>query len=313
MRFRRRECSLLSSLFTLSTRAAVLCFPALGKWHSCRSTRLMSTNQKRRKKNQSEDVESAAEGQSAFTDTRFATQQDEWKPPFPNPPPQTAPFPRSSFAVPSPKATTSNENWNTSIFNQNMPSPANRFPSVNSLQSSFLDSAGPSVPHDAASLPHSMTTPASMPDSTGSGAGLSPSQRAKRRRQHSPDATRRIVAASFSNETDALEILANAAAENDEDEHRRAADADELGRAVQWSSHTSAPKGLEDNCLVKAHILTTADVEHLVRMYFEDHHPGLVGYLCCQFHSTQLTFIIAHLPNISNSYYTPCPSPIVRR
>ena len=117
-----------------------------------------------------------------------------------------------------------------------------------------------------------------MPESNGSGSALSPT-RSKRRRQHSPDATRRIIAANFSNETDALEILANAAAENESENAGHRSLAEDTSKGVRWDlgDHIKTAKSLEDYCLVKAGILGVADVESLVRLFFHNNHPVLVS------------------------------------
>ena len=111
--------------------------------------------------------------------------------------------------------------------------------------------------------------------SDSAGSMVSPSSRNRRRR--SPDATRRIVAASFSNETDALEILANAAAEDDSEGTTQ--DVKEGDRMVRWAleDDKKAPS-LEEFCLVQAKVLTTQDTQDLVRIFFERYHPVLVSF-----------------------------------
>lgn len=139
-----------------------------------------------------------------------------------------------------------------------------------------------------------------MPESTGSSA-LSPSHpRSKKRRQHSPDATRRIVAANFSNEIDALEILANAAADPDSDDQKHVSPDEEPQKGIRWDIQEDQvqAKGLEDYCLVKENVLTVNDLENLVRIFFENHHPVLVGPAC---HVSGLSSPQAHLPDGSDT------------
>lgn len=147
----------------------------------------------------------------------------------------------------------------------------------NPLHTAFLD-ATHQAPADPPSIAQSNPTPTSVPESAGSGSAISPSQRTKRRRQHSPDATRRIVAANFSNETDALEILAHAAAENDSDDADTKPSTDEGKKNVRWDMQEENPRGVAEFSLVKAGVLTVTDVENLVRLFFECHHPVLVSH-----------------------------------
>ena len=151
-------------------------------------------------------------------------------------------------------------------------------PQSASLQASFLNTNSTTLP-DPPSVTQSNATPASMPESAGSNSAMSPNTRIKRRRQHSPDATRRIVAANFSNETDALEILANAAAENDSDDQDRSSPTVETKKGVKWElkDDQAKVKGLGDYCLVTAGLMTVQDIENLVRLFFENHHPVLVS------------------------------------
>ncbi|KAK1927726.1 hypothetical protein DB88DRAFT_479042 [Papiliotrema laurentii] len=168
----------------------------------------------------------------------------------------------------------SSSGWPNLMF-QSGPTPSNQTPNSAPLQSSFLE---PTPPHaEPPSFGQSNTTPASVPESTGSSA-LSPSHpRSKKRRQHSPDATRRIVAANFSNEIDALEILANAAADPDSDDQKHVSPDEEPQKGIRWDIQEDQvqAKGLEDYCLVKENVLTVNDLENLVRIFFENHHPVL--------------------------------------
>jgi hypothetical protein len=164
------------------------------------------------------------------------------------------------------------------------------------LQASYLSTGSSALP-DPPSVTQSHATPASMPESTGSNSAVSPNHRTKRRRQHSPDATRRIVAANFSNETDALEILANAAAENDSDDQDKSSPTVELKKSVKWElkDDQAKVKGLGDYCLVAAGLMTVQDIENLVRLFFENHHPVLVRQIL----KNKLT--VAYLPDITNT------------
>lgn len=104
-----------------------------------------------------------------------------------------------------------------------------------------------------------------------------PTGQRRRRVQNEPDATRRIVVASFNNETDALEILAKAAtdadgngsAEEKEDsrpEHKRVAWADDAG-----------PRNIADFVLIRRGILDEPRLEMLVQVFFQHHHAVLVS------------------------------------
>jgi len=164
------------------------------------------------------------------------------------------------------------------VFSSNQGGPS-QIPHSTSVQPSYLNTVASSAP-DPPSVSQSQATPASFTESTGSNSALSPTNRVKRRRQHSPDATRRIVAANFSNETDALEILANAAAEDDSDDQGKTSPAIETRKGVKWElkDDQAKVKGLGEFCLVTAGLLTVQDIENLVRLFFENHHPVLVSH-----------------------------------
>lgn len=196
----------------------------------------------------------------------------------------------STISQQPPSASTSNSalhsafasnNWHENILNQintsSTGAPSLPTPHSAPLHSSFID---PTPLTDPSSIGQSNATPASIPESTGSGSGLSPNtfQRVKKRRQHSPDATRRIVAANFSNEIDALEILANAAAEGDSEEEQKPAN-EEQKKTLRWDlseDHTQSQR-IEEYCLIKAGVLSVNDLENLVRLFFEHYHPVLVS------------------------------------
>ena len=108
----------------------------------------------------------------------------------------------------------------------------------------------------------------SIPESSNS--GHSPGSR-KRRREG--DGARRIVVANFSNETDALEILANAATDDKKDGDSQPDKGP--GRKVTFEDRAGAR--LEDFALVKQGVLDVMRLEVLVRVFFEHHHPALVG------------------------------------
>jgi hypothetical protein len=97
-----------------------------------------------------------------------------------------------------------------------------------------------------------------------------------RRKRLEPDATRRIVVASFSNETDALEILAKAATDADEPEDR-SDDAPQISKHVSWAD--DAPRALAQFPLVARGILDETTLERLVDVFFKQHHPVLVSQL----------------------------------
>jgi len=128
--------------------------------------------------------------------------------------------------------------------------------------STIIDNATP------ASQP-SVQSVQSIPESSNS--GHSPGSR-KRRREG--DGARRIVVANFSNETDALEILANAATDDKKDGDSQPNDKGP-GRKVTFEDKAGAR--LEDFALVKQGVLDVSRLEVLVRVFFEHHHPALVS------------------------------------
>nr|XP_019044036.1 specific RNA polymerase II transcription factor [Kwoniella bestiolae CBS 10118]OCF22966.1 specific RNA polymerase II transcription factor [Kwoniella bestiolae CBS 10118] len=140
------------------------------------------------------------------------------------------------------------------------------------------------------------TTPGSMGESSvASTTGQSPNQlshhRAKKRRTAEPDGTRKIVNASLSNEMDALEILANAATdENGEIDHGTlTANKNKLlhhlqderlngdTKRVSWdiSEEPSPVRELEEFHLIRNGILDEGTLQELVTIFFRDHHPSL--------------------------------------
>lgn len=149
--------------------------------------------------------------------------------------------------------------------------PINNFPSL-PVTGSVMDFRPfqDFVP-DLPALPSAINqaTPASA-DSTSTSA-LSPTARAKKRQNTNPDATRRIVVANFSNETDALEILADAATDNDDKDKSGGEDDGVSTKRVQFRDHAD----LSEYLLVKQGIVTEAVLWILVHLYFEHHHPVL--------------------------------------
>ncbi|KAK4687831.1 hypothetical protein P7C73_g2287, partial [Tremellales sp. Uapishka_1] len=133
------------------------------------------------------------------------------------------------------------------------------------------------------------TTPASLSSAiTDSASAGLPSHPRKRRRtaNSEPDATRRIVVASFSNETDALEILANAATDSEDRKDTDIQEEEEgederlkIGegkKKVGWMDNMADHrKGLSEFALVKKGILSEELVRTLVEVFFELHHPVL--------------------------------------
>ena len=100
-------------------------------------------------------------------------------------------------------------------------------------------------------------TPRSHPSSTPSASHpLSPTRRA----------ARRIVAASFSNESDALSILAHAAT----DEDNKGLNPGHAKKEIR--------DDLEDFTLIKRGVLDEVELESLVRAFFEHYHPALVRW-----------------------------------
>lgn len=130
----------------------------------------------------------------------------------------------------------------------------------------------------------SQTTPGSL-DSASTSA-MSPASRTKRRQMaggaSGPDATRRIVVANFSNEVDALEILATAATDEDkanaglsgEEGDGMAAGMGKSGKRVSWKAEEE--RSLAEFVLVRLGIIDEATLWDLVQAYFVHFHPFLV-------------------------------------
>ena len=113
----------------------------------------------------------------------------------------------------------------------------------------------------------SNTTPASMAESSNtSHSNLSPQRHTRRK-----DATRSIVVANFSNETDALEILANAATDEDGNIVKPET------KKVAWAmgDDLQPPHRLGDFPLIREGIISETTLESLVRSFFEHYHPTL--------------------------------------
>lgn len=84
------------------------------------------------------------------------------------------------------------------------------------------------------------------------------------------------MVANFSNETDALEILANAATDDKKDQFGQSAEHDKgSGKRVVFEDKVGAR--LDEFVLVKQRIIDVARLELLVRVFFEHHHPALVS------------------------------------
>nr|XP_018260769.1 specific RNA polymerase II transcription factor [Kwoniella dejecticola CBS 10117]OBR82927.1 specific RNA polymerase II transcription factor [Kwoniella dejecticola CBS 10117] len=145
---------------------------------------------------------------------------------------------------------------------------------------------------------HTSVTPQNNPDTTTPGSlgessvtsGHSPGHRSKKRRTVEPDGTRKIVNASLSNEMDALEILANAATDENGDNdlslggskskhhgHGHSRSMNGENKRVSWdiSEETSPVRKLGEFHLIKSGILDENTLQELVTIYFRDHHPSL--------------------------------------
>ncbi|WWC91805.1 uncharacterized protein L201_006752 [Kwoniella dendrophila CBS 6074] len=134
-----------------------------------------------------------------------------------------------------------------------------------------------------------MTTPGSIGESSiASTSGHSPGYRStKKRRTTEPEGTRQIVNASLSNEMDALEILANAATDengeldhskpNKHHHHNNSAPMDGETKRVSWniSEESSPVRELEEFHLIKIGILDENTLQELVNIFFKFHHPSL--------------------------------------
>ncbi|KAL1413416.1 hypothetical protein Q8F55_001182 [Vanrija albida] len=112
--------------------------------------------------------------------------------------------------------------------------------------------------------------------SIGSVSTESPNHQGRRRRNPSePDATRRIVVASFNNETDALEILANAATDADGDAGAEKGDESAAARNKRVAWDDERPRSVADFVLIKRGVLDEERLEQLVEIFFQHHHPVL--------------------------------------
>jgi hypothetical protein len=114
--------------------------------------------------------------------------------------------------------------------------------------------------------------------STASPSNPSTGASSSRRKRHSePDATRRIVVASFSNETDALEILAKAATDADDEPADKGEEngTRETSKRVIWAD--GQPRPLSHFVLIARGILDERMLELLVNVFFTHHHPVLVS------------------------------------
>lgn len=121
-----------------------------------------------------------------------------------------------------------------------------------------------------ASIP-SVPSAVSMPESSNS--GHSPTAR-KRRREG--EGARGIVTASFSNETDALEILANAATDGEKNAQSSSEeDGAASSKKVAWRDQQGAT--LDEFILVRQGIINAETLERLVTIFFDHHHPALVS------------------------------------
>lgn len=115
--------------------------------------------------------------------------------------------------------------------------------------------------------------------SIGSVSTESPNHQGRRRRNPSePDATRRIVVASFNNETDALEILANAATDADGDSGPEKGDDGAAARNKRVAWDDERPRSIADFVLIKRGVLDEERLEQLVEIFFQHHHPVLVSW-----------------------------------
>ncbi|KAL7419170.1 hypothetical protein Q5752_006006 [Cryptotrichosporon argae] len=137
------------------------------------------------------------------------------------------------------------------------------------LRPLWADNLGPMLPDTKPSPVFDPPTSISHPESTTTATTTSPtpgSLNKRRRLTAEPDSTRKIVTASFNNETDALEILASAAT-------------DENGNPVggerrDWEVKPAKPDArLEDFVLIRRGVMNVDTLEEVVRVFFERHHP----------------------------------------
>lgn len=111
--------------------------------------------------------------------------------------------------------------------------------------------------------------------SFGSTSTTSPNNPTGSRRRREPDATRRIVVASFNNETDALEILAKAATDADGDGSAEEKESALARKRVSWADDAGR-QGVDEFVLVRRGILDEHRLELLVQVFFQHHHAVLV-------------------------------------
>ncbi|BEI89708.1 uncharacterized protein CcaverHIS019_0210700 [Cutaneotrichosporon cavernicola] len=110
--------------------------------------------------------------------------------------------------------------------------------------------------------------------SFGSTSTTSPNNPTGSRRRREPDATRRIVVASFNNETDALEILAKAATDADGDGSTEEKESALERKRVSWADDAHR-QNLDEFVLVRRGVLDEHRLELLVQVFFRHHHPVL--------------------------------------
>ncbi|CAK9782838.1 hypothetical protein CC85DRAFT_286422 [Cutaneotrichosporon oleaginosum] len=110
--------------------------------------------------------------------------------------------------------------------------------------------------------------------SLGSTSTTSPNNPTGSRRRREPDATRRIVVASFNNETDALEILAKAATDADGDGSAEEKESALERKRVSWADDAGR-QNINEFVLVRRGILDEQRLELLVKVFFQHHHPVL--------------------------------------
>jgi len=127
--------------------------------------------------------------------------------------------------------------------------------------------------------PTNATSSSHVSGSTASPSNPSTGGSTRRKRLSEPDATRRIVVASFNNETDALEILAKAATDADDEPTDKGEDNGQRGersKRVAWAE--DQPRPLSQFVLIARGIVDERTLEQLVDVFFTHHHPVLVRH-----------------------------------
>ncbi|ORY35773.1 hypothetical protein BCR39DRAFT_512070 [Naematelia encephala] len=153
----------------------------------------------------------------------------------------------------------------------NLLMPDDRVPPTIPEQNAFpISESAQSLPPVPQPIPGNLSdgpTPLSLPSTTSS--ALSPSH--SRPKRHREETTREIITSSFANETDALEILANAATDKTSEGHNEK----HVLLGEEEIIEKPRPTDLRNFVLVKQRILNEAACWELCQEFFKDWHAAL--------------------------------------